>query len=70
MTRYKEYLRTKGFKLENDFECLPLYDSGLEGVKPEVMIHGLAVTYYYTSVSHTVYIDCHGNETQGSYHEI
>lgn len=35
MTRYKSYLREKGFKLECDYDYLP-YDNGCEGVETHV----------------------------------
>lgn len=55
MTKYKEYLRTKGIKLECDFDYLP-YDH-IEAVKTRVLDDCVAVIDYYncTSPEYMVY---------------
>lgn len=59
MTKYKEYLRAKGIKLECDFDYLP-YDY-IEAVKTRVLDDCVAVIDYYncTSPEYMVY-DRHG----------
>ena len=44
MTKYKEYLRAKGIKLECDYEALPC--GYIEGVATEVMDNSVAAVVY------------------------
>lgn len=65
MTRFKEYLKTKGFKFENDFPYIP-NDEGLESVVANVSpaCTHLSISYYYNcfGVEHFT-IDRAGNVT-------
>ena len=44
MTKYKEYLRAKGIKLECDYEFLPC--DGVETVRTRVLYNGVVATSY------------------------
>ena len=44
MTKYKEYLRAKGIKLECDYEYLPC--DGVEAVRTHVLCNGVVATSY------------------------
>ena len=44
MTKYKEYLRAKGIKLECDYVYLPC--DGVESVKTRVLYNGVVATSY------------------------
>ena len=48
MTKYKEYLRAKGIKLECDFEVLPY--NGIDGIMPCVMENHIVVCIYHESL--------------------
>lgn len=65
MTRYKEYLRTKGFKLEQDFPYMPFGEvSGnqfLEDIHTEIVDSTIQIKYYYTSIISLYVIDTEGN---------
>ena len=47
MTKYKEYLRAKGIKLECDFEVLPY--NGIAGIATYVVDDGVVAEYYHES---------------------
>ena len=47
MTKFKEYLRAKGIKLECDFEVLPY--SGIDGIATYVVDDGIVAEYYHES---------------------
>ena len=47
MTKYKEFLRAKGIKLECDFEVLPY--NGLAGISTYVVDDGVVAEYYHES---------------------
>ena len=47
MTKYKEYLRAKGIKLECDFEVLPY--NGIDGIATYVVDAGVVAEYYHES---------------------
>ena len=47
MTKYKEYLRAKGIKLECDFEVLPY--NGIDGIATYVVDDGVVAEYYHES---------------------
>ena len=47
MTKYKEYLRAKGTKLEYDFEVLPY--NGIDGIATYVVDDGVVAEYYHES---------------------
>ena len=48
MTKYKEYLRAKGIKLECDFEVLPY--NGIDGIATCVMENHIVVYVYHESL--------------------
>ena len=48
MTKYKEFLRAKGIKLECDFEVLPY--NGIAGIMPCVMENHIVVGVYHESL--------------------
>ena len=48
MTKFKEYLRAKGIKLECDFEVLPY--NGIDGIMPCVMENHIVVCVYHESL--------------------
>ena len=48
MTKYKEYLRAKGIKLECDFEVLPY--NGIDGIAAYVMENHIVVGIYHESL--------------------
>ena len=52
MTKYKEYLRAKGIKLECDYECLPC--GYIEGVTTKVM-DGCVVAVVYSNCAGAEY---------------
>lgn len=47
MTKFKEYLRAKGIKLECDFEVLPY--NGIDGIATYVVDDGVVAEYYHES---------------------
>ena len=47
MTKFKEYLRAKGIKLECDLEVLPY--NGIDGIAPYVVNDGVVAEYYHES---------------------
>ena len=47
MTKYKEYLRAKGIKLECDFEVLPY--NGIDGIATYVVDDGVVAECYHES---------------------
>lgn len=47
MTKFKEYLRAKGIKLECDFEVLPY--NGIDGISTYVVDDGVVAEYYHES---------------------
>lgn len=53
MTKYKEYLRAKGIKLECDYECLPC--GYIEGVTTKVM-DGCVVAVVYSNCAGAEYV--------------
>ena len=64
MTRYKEYIRSKGIKLEEDFEYLPF--NGVEAVEPRIDEESsrIVVSVYHVSLGWSrTYIDKHGKVT-------
>ena len=54
MTRYKEYLRAKGIKLECDFEVLPY--NGIAGIATYVVDDGVVAEYYHESTGSRYYV--------------
>lgn len=48
MTKYKEYLRAKGIKLECDYEVLPY--NGIDAIMPCVMENHIVVCIYHESL--------------------
>ena len=47
MTKFKEYLKAKGIKLECDFEVLPY--NGIDGIATYVVDDGVVAEYYHES---------------------
>ena len=47
MTKFKEYLRAKGIKMECDFEVLPY--NGIDGIATYVVDDGVVAEYYHES---------------------
>ena len=47
MTKFKEYLRAKGIKLECDLEVLPY--NGIDGIATYVVDDGVVAEYYHES---------------------
>ena len=47
MTKYKECLRSKGIKMECDFEVLPY--NGIDGIATYVVDDGVVAEYYHES---------------------
>ena len=54
MTKYKEYLRAKGIKLECDFEALPY--NGIDGIATYVVDDGIVAEYYHESTGSRYYV--------------
>ena len=54
MTKFKEYLRAKGIKLECDFEVLP--HNGLVGIAPYVVADGVVAECYHESTGSRYYV--------------
>ena len=54
MTKFKEYLRTKGIKLECDFEVLPY--NGIDGIATYVVDDGVVAEYYHESTGSRYYV--------------
>ena len=54
MTKYKEYLRAKGIKLECDFEVLPY--NGLVGIATYVVDDGVVAECYHESTGSRYYV--------------
>ena len=54
MTKYKEYLRAKGIKLECDFEVLPY--NGVDGIATYVVDDGIVAEYYHESTGSRYYV--------------
>ena len=54
MTKYKEYLRAKGIKLECDFEVLPY--NGIDGIATYVVDDGIVAEYYHESTGSRYYV--------------
>lgn len=54
MTKYKEYLRTKGIKLECDYEVLPY--NGIAGIATYVVDDGVVAEYYHESTGSRYYV--------------
>lgn len=61
MTKYKEYLRVKGIKLECDFEVLPY--NGIDGIATYVVDDGVVAEYYHESTGSR----CHVYNKYGEY---
>lgn len=60
MTRYKEYLRNAGFKLENDYPYLPF--NGIETVQTCIELNFIVVETYHVSTGwQRLLVDVHGN---------
>ena len=54
MTKFKEYLRAKGIKLECDFEVLPY--NGLVGIATYVVDDGVVAACYHESAGSGYYV--------------
>ena len=54
MTKFKEYLRAKGIKLECDFEALPY--NGIDGTATYVVDDGIVAEYYHESTGSRYYV--------------
>ena len=54
MTKFKEYLRAKGIKLECDFEVLPY--NGLAGIATYVVDDGVVAECYHESTGSRYYV--------------
>ena len=54
MTKFKEYLRAKGIKLECDFEVLP--HNGLVGIAAYVVDDGVVAECYHESTGSRYYV--------------
>ena len=54
MTKFKEYLRAKGIKLECDFEVLPY--NGIDGIATYVVDDGVVAEYYHESTGSRYYV--------------
>ena len=54
MTKFKEYLRAKGIKLECDFEVLPY--NGIDGIATYVVDDGIVAEYYHESTGSRYYV--------------
>ena len=54
MTKFKEYLRAKGIKLECDFEVLPY--NGLDGIATYVVDDGIVAECYHESTGSRYYV--------------
>ena len=54
MTKYKEYLRAKGIKMECDFEVLPY--NGIDGIATYVVDDGVVAEYYHESTGSRYYV--------------
>ena len=54
MTKFKEYLRTKGIKMECDFEVLPY--NGIDGIATYVVDNGVVAEYYHESTGSRYYV--------------
>ena len=54
MTKFKEYLRAKGIKLECDFEVLPY--NGIAGIATYVVDDGVVAEYYHESTGSRYYV--------------
>ena len=64
MTRYKKYIREKGYKLENDYEYLPYqseYTPTLEGVRTKIENSKIVVLQFYVVGTSIITIDRFGN---------
>lgn len=54
MTKFKEYLRAKGIKVECDFEVLPY--NGIDGIATYVVDDGVVAEYYHESTGSRYYV--------------
>lgn len=54
MTKFKEYLRSKGIKLECDFEVLPC--NGIDSIATYVVDDGVVAEYYHESIGSGYYV--------------
>lgn len=54
MTKFKEYLRAKGIKMECDFEVLPY--NGIDGIATYVVDDGVVAEYYHESTGSRYYV--------------
>ena len=54
MTKFKEYLRAKGIKLECDYEVLPY--NGIDGIATYVVDDGVVAEYYSESIGSIYYV--------------
>lgn len=54
MTKFKEYLRSKGIKMECDFEVLPY--NGIDGIATYVVDDGVVAEYYHESTGSRYYV--------------
>ena len=54
MTKFKEYLRAKGIKMECDFEVLPY--NGIDGIATYVVDDGVVAEYYSESIGSIYYV--------------
>lgn len=64
MTRYKKYVREKGYKLENDYEYLPYHSKHtptLEGVRTKIENDKIVVLQFYVVGTSIITIDRFGN---------
>lgn len=69
MTRYKEYLRSKGYKLGCDYPILPDPDTWLVEVLTDITEDYIAVTDIYAMGAFTVLIGKNGKAYVGDYDE-
>ena len=59
MTKFKEYLRAKGIKMECDFEVLPY--NGIDGIATYAVDDGVVAEYYHESTGSRYHVyDKHG----------
>ena len=54
MTKFKEFLRAKGIKLECDFEVLPY--NGIDGIATYVVDDSVVAEYYHESTGSRYYV--------------
>lgn len=69
MTRYKKYLKSKGFKLECDYPIIPDPETYLTDVLVDITNEYIAVTDVYAMGAFTALIGRDGNIYYGDYDE-